>query len=152
MKVVSVSVLALLAVGSSLSAQSASAIEAEEEAVKEVIVTAYIEGIHNERDVDKIRSGFHQDFNMLSFRDDAINPVSIQQWIGGIETSLERNPDPPEVPVRPEFAAVEVSGNAAVARIEVYRGARHLYTDFMSLYKFEDGWKIVNKIFYSHPS
>lgn len=152
MKTVPVTVLALVAVCTSLSAQSVSAIEAEEDAVKSVIETAYIEGIHNERDVEKIMSGFHPDFNMLSFRDDAINPVSIQQWIQGIERSLERNSNPPEVPVRPEFAAVEVSGNAAVARIEVYRGERHLYTDFMSLYKFEDGWKIVNKIFYSHPS
>ena len=95
--------------------------------------------------------GFHEGFNMLSFRDNSIRPVPIEQWISGIQRSLERNPDPPEVPVRPEFAAVEVSGNAAVARIEVYRGERHLYTDFMSLYKFDDGWKIVNKIFYSHP-
>ena len=141
----------LLVAGTSLSAQSAMAVEAEEEAVKEVITTAYIEGIHNERDVEKIRSGFHEGFNMLRFRDNSISPVPIEQWISGIERSLERNPDPPEVPVRPEFAAVEVSGNAAVARIEVYRGERHLYTDFMSLYKFDDGWKIVNKIFYSHP-
>ncbi len=152
MKAVSVTVLALLVLGSNLSAQSVLAVEAEEEAVKDVITTAYIEGIHNERDVEKIRSGFHPDFNMLAYRDNAINAVSIEQWIGGIERSLERNPDPPEVPVRPEFTAVEVSGNAAVARIEVYRGDQHLYTDFMSLYKFDGGWKIVNKIYYSHPS
>jgi hypothetical protein len=143
--------LALLVAGASLSAQSASAIEVEQEAVMTVIETAYIQGIHNERDVDKIRSGFHDDFNMLPFRDDEIGKVSIQQWIEGIERSLERNPDPPDVPVRADFAAVEVSGNAAVARIEVYRGETHLYTDFMSLYKFEDGWKIVAKIYYSHP-
>lgn len=125
---------------------------AEEEAVKATIVTAYIQGIHNERDVAKIRSGFHPDFNMLAFRDNSINKVTIEQWIGGIERSLERSPEPPEVPVRPEFTAVQVSGNAAVAQIEVYRGDRHLYSDFMSLYKFEDGWKIVAKIYYSHPS
>jgi len=152
MKAVSVSVVAMLVAGTGLSVQSAVATQAEEEAVKSVIETSYIQGIHNERDVEKIRSGFHEDFNMLSFRDNAINPVSIQQWIEGIERSIERNPDPPEVPVRPDFAAVEVSGNAAVARIEVYRGDVHLYTDFMSLYKFDDGWKIVNKIYYSHPN
>lgn len=124
---------------------------AEVEAVKATIETAYIQGIHNERDVAKIRSGFHPSFNMLSFRDNTINAVPIEQWISGIERSLERNPDPPEVPVHHEFTTVQVSGNAAVAQIEVYRGEQHLYSDFMSLYKFDDGWKIVNKIFYSHP-
>ncbi len=136
---------------SALVAQTGASANADEEAVKETIVTAYIQGIHNERDVEKIRSGFHPDFNMLSYRDNNVNKVNIEQWIGGIESSLERNPDPPDVPVHHEFTAVQISGNAAVAQIEVFRGERHLYSDFMSLYKFDDGWKIVNKIYYSHP-
>ena len=115
-------------------------------------ILSKVVGDPNERDVEKIRSGFHTDFTMLTFRDNGINKVPIAQWIQGIERSLERNPNPPDVPVHHEFAAIQISGNAAVAQIEVYRGDRHLYSDFMSLYKFEDGWKIVNKIFYSHPS
>lgn len=140
-----------LAVCVGSTALSAQSVEADQEAVKAVIQTAYIEGIHNERDLDKIAGGFHDEFNMLVLRDNVLGKVSIQQWSEGIGRSLESNPEPPEVPVHAEYAAVEVSGFAAVARIEVYRGERHLYTDFMSLYKFDDGWKIVNKIYFSHP-
>ncbi|MFC2139170.1 nuclear transport factor 2 family protein [Bacteroidota bacterium] len=26
-----------------------------------------------------------------------------------------------------------------------------MYTDFMNLYKFDDGWKIVTKTYYAYP-
>jgi hypothetical protein len=45
---------------------------------------------------------------------------------------------------------VDVTGNAAIAKIEVFKDSRHVYTDYMSLYKFKDGWKIVNKIYQKH--
>ncbi len=143
--------LALALSGTVLHALTTISNEAEVEAVKAVIETAYIQGIHNERNVEKIRGGFHPDFNMLVLRDNSLSAVPIEQWISGIERSLERNPDPREVPLHAEYATVNVSGNAAIAQIEVFEGERQLYSDFMSLYKFADGWKIVNKIYYSHP-
>jgi ketosteroid isomerase-like protein len=39
---------------------------------------------------------------------------------------------------------------AAVARVEVHRDGKHIFTDYLSLYRFADGWKIVGKIFQSH--
>jgi len=46
---------------------------------------------------------------------------------------------------------VNVTGNAAVARVEIYRDGKHAFTDYLSLYKFPDGWLIVGKIFQAHP-
>jgi len=119
----------------------------EIEAVKATVQTAYIEGLNNEKNVDKIWSGFHPDFQLLYVRNDTLNSFSIQQWVAGVE----RNPEPPEIPARAEFTAVNVAGNAATVQFEVYRGNVHVFSDFMSLYRFSDGWKIVNKISYAHP-
>ncbi len=49
------------------------------------------------------------------------------------------------------FPVVEISGSAAICRVEIERGGKHVFTDFLNLYKFEDGWKIVGKTFYRHP-
>jgi hypothetical protein len=138
---------AMLLPWTALLAQSTSAADTEAEAVKATIVTAYIQGLNNEKDVDKIWSGFHPDFKLLYVRDDSLHSFTIQQWVTGVE----RNPTPPEIPVHHEFTAVHVAGNAAIAQFEVYREDIHLFSDFMSLYRFEDGWKIVNKISYAHP-
>ena len=144
-------VSALLVTGSTLSAQAASEVAAEQESIRGVIQTAYIDGIYNERDTEKIMSGIHDDFNMLVLDNNTLGKVTIQQWVEGIEQSKQAHPEPPTVPFTHECPLVQVVGNTAVAQVEVFSGDRHLYTDFMSLYKFADGWKIVAKIYYSHP-
>jgi len=45
---------------------------------------------------------------------------------------------------------VDVTGNAAVAKIEIYKDGKHIYSDYMALYKIDNNWKIVNKIYFSH--
>jgi len=151
MKAAFVLSMTLLVTGTALTAQAASGVAAEQQAVKSVIENAYIQGIYNERDTDKIMSGFHDEFSMLVLNENTLGKVTIQQWVEGIERSKLANPEPPAVPVTHDCSLVQVVGNTAVAQVEVFRGDRHLYTDFMSLYKFEDGWKIVAKIYYSHP-
>ena len=47
-----------------------------------------------------------------------------------------------------EFKSIDITGTAAVAKIEFFVDNVLTYVDYISLYKFEDGWKIVNKIYY----
>ena len=48
-----------------------------------------------------------------------------------------------------KFLYVDIDGNIAVSKFEFYEGETLKYIDFLSLIRFEDGWKIVSKI--SHP-
>lgn len=120
------------------------------ELVKKTIVVAYIKGIHIERDEMLIKKGFHPEFNMLVKKDEGIVKVPIAKWMDKIKKWKEKEPGPLKAEVKYKFPMVEVSGDAAVARIEVIKDGVHVYTDFMALYKFKDGWKIVNKIYQSH--
>jgi hypothetical protein len=49
-----------------------------------------------------------------------------------------------------EFVNIDISGSAACAKIELYQNKKKIFTDYLSLYKFSDGWKIVSKIYYRH--
>jgi len=144
------SAFALILLAGSLSAQGAEDVEKDKAAIKAVITKAYVHGIHIDRDPALIRTGFHPDFNMLIHRGDQMSKLPIEDWILNIEAANKRNPNRPKQDIKHEFPMVDVSGNAAVARIELFRDGKHVYTDYMSLYKFEDGWKIVGKIFYAH--
>jgi len=53
--------------------------------------------------------------------------------------------------VRVNLLAVNVSGKEASVKLEFYVADKLTYIDYLSLYKFEDGWKIVSKIFYRFP-
>ena len=73
--------------------------------------------------------------------------VTLDEWAGRIEARAKENPNAPPAPVTAEFTQIDVTGNAAVAKVDVYRSGKHTFTDYLSLYKFPHGWKIVGKIF-----
>ena len=131
--------------------KAADDIEREEEAVKKTILDAYVRGGHQEWDAEKMARGFHPDFVLPILRDGEIRNLPIAEWLEGLEKRRLENPQGPEYTVTHEFTFVDVVGTAAMVRLELYRDGKHIFSDFLSLYKFPEGWKIVGKIFYQHP-
>ncbi len=126
------------------------AADGDVEAVKAVVKSAYVDGVHAKADPALMRAGFHPGFRMLVLKDGALTPVTLDEWAARIEKgAAERKGPAPEI--RHEFTQVDVTGNAAVVRLELHRGGKHTFTDYLSLYRFPDGWKIVSKIFQAHP-
>ncbi len=120
--------------------------------IQDVIQRAYIEGIHINGDSAAIRSGFHPSFVMFIQRDGEIRQVLIEDWISRIEESQKEAGDSKEEKpkVKADIDVLDLVGAAAVARVRVHKDGKQVYTDFMSLYRFDDGWKIVAKTFHSH--
>jgi hypothetical protein len=56
----------------------------------------------------------------------------------------------PAADLTTRIAGIELSGTAAMARLEAenWRGTR--YTDFFVLLKRGDGWRIASKVFFAH--
>ena len=122
----------------------------DEDAVKQVVTSAYIEGIQNRGNVDDIKKGFHPSFNMLRLTDNDIKPLSITEWIANIEKSKAAN-EPPPAKAEGKFVNVDITGNAAVVKLDLSRNGKRTFTDYLVLYKFNEGWRIVSKTYYRHP-
>ena len=60
----------------SLIASVLASYKSEADKIKKVIENAYVQGIHIERDVKKIRNGFHPDFSMLILKDNEWDTMS----------------------------------------------------------------------------
>jgi hypothetical protein len=123
--------------------------KADEEAIKKVITEAYIEGIQNNGNIESIRNGFHPTFTMLRLMENDIKPLPIGEWIAAIE---KRKSEGSVSSVRTEgkFIAVDITGNAAIVKLELYREGKKTFTDYLVLYKFAEGWKIVSKTYFRH--
>ena len=119
----------------------------DKEAIQQVIEKAYIQGIHGYQDKETVKSGFHRDFAMLVLQDNALEKVMVDEWLARVEVMKTENPDLWEAETRHTFELVDVAGYAAVAKLEVYKGTTHFSTDYMFVYRFEEGWRIVSKIF-----
>ncbi len=118
-----------------------------EKAIKQVIERAYIQGIHGTQDEETVRSGFHPAFTMQVLQNDAVDTVTVAEWLTRLEAMKAANPELWNAPTTHNFVLVDVAGNAAVAKLDVYKGETHFSTDYMLLYKFQEGWKIVSKVF-----
>jgi ketosteroid isomerase-like protein len=118
-------------------------------AVEAVVKTAYVDGVHAKGDAALMRQGFHPDFRMLVLRGGVMTQVTLEEWIARLEKG-DRERKTPRPAIRHEFTSVDVTDDAAVVRLELYRDGKHTFTDYLSLYHFPDGWKIVSKIFQAH--
>ncbi|MBU0595136.1 nuclear transport factor 2 family protein, partial [Candidatus Bipolaricaulota bacterium] len=89
-------------------------------------------------------------FHMLVPELDGRNnePVSLR-W-DGLEELRSNHPKAVFPETRFEFPLVDVVGNAAIARVDVFHGDTHVYSDFVSLYRVQGQWRLVSKVFHAH--
>lgn len=147
MKKITILILAVC-MGSGLFAQ-----EAEKEAIKKLVLSAYVDGLQNKGDLDATREGFFPGFNLLILKGNMVDKLPIYNWIQFAEMKKQKDPEPysAEQLTTCEFEFIDISGSAAVAKIHLSKGGKKIFTDYLSLYKFEEGWKIVGKIYYRIP-
>lgn len=122
--------------------------DADEAAIKALIKVAYIDSLMNLGNLDKTRAGFHPDFVLLGVRDNQLTRLPIADWIASAEKRKSEGQIPS--PFSGAFASIDITGISAVAKIELSQNGRHIFTDYLSLYKFDEGWKIVGKIYHRH--
>lgn len=123
----------------------------EEAAVKEVIMNGYVHGAFNELNPVAMAETFHKDFAIFSANGEEISRYPISNWIEGTKRQKENPEFDPENNVwEPKFTNISVTGNAAAVELELHHKGKHVFTDYLSLLKFESGWKVVAKVYHQH--
>jgi hypothetical protein len=136
-------VLALLSVA--LMAQEEAS---DKEMILKTIDKAYVQGIQNVKDIANIKKGFHPGFNLLGVdQNNHLTKFPIYTWYDVVKIR-EAAGEKPEVETTAKFPLVDITGNAAVVKVELYKEGKMIFTDYLSLYKFEEGWRIVAKIYH----
>lgn len=144
-KAVIVIFIALIAIFTSVHAQT------DEQAVKDVIQSAYIDGIHNLGEIDAIEKGFHPGFNLLiKNQNGQLVKYPIYSWIESTKKRKQENPEGAKEKTTVDFVDIDITGEAAMAKIDLFRGGNKIYTDYLFLYKFAEGWRIVSKVYHGY--
>ncbi len=120
--------------------------------VENVIKSSYFNGAFNDLDTESMRKGFHPDFAIFSAKGNEISRYPIDVWIKGIE-QRKQNPDFDKSQARMDckIARLDITAGCAAAKIEISKNGKMIYTDYLSLLKFGNGWKIVAKVYHAHP-
>lgn len=101
-------------------------------------------------DQDAVKKGFHPGFNRLLFENNMIHKIPIYNDMEYERRRQLKEPNKPEANYSHKLVSIDVTGIAAVVKIEVYIDSKLKYTDYLFLYKFKEGWKIVSKIDNTH--
>jgi len=125
-------------------------LDKEKATIKKLVSEAYVNGLLNGGDLEPTKKGFHPEFKLLGQKNDQLTKWPIAEWIKYAEQKKKKNPAGPKVKYTPDFPVIDITGNAAIVKIELRKGEKHKYTDYLSLYKFKNGWKIVSKIYCDH--
>lgn len=139
----------ILAVAMGLAGGIFGAEPADVDAVKALVTSAYVEGVHRQGDAALMRAGFHPDFRMYTLREGKVGFVTLDEWTERISRGAQERKGPAPK-VEANFVQVDVTGSAALVRLELYRDGKHAFTDYLSLYKLPEGWRIVAKTFQAY--
>lgn len=126
-------------------------LNADQKAIAELIQMAYAEGLQNEGDMEKIDRGFHPDFSMISKGTvKELDLLSLKRWKEYKAESLNNGKLPRKATERVSlsFDFIDISGDVAVAKVNYFEGETQTYLDYISLYRYETGWKIISKIYH----
>lgn len=124
--------------------------EADKKAIENVIQSAYVEGLQNEGDSVKIDAGFHPEFRLLGIGDEKeLRKYDLKDWRARQIQNRKANklPRPQEHLVSFKTVFIDITGDVAVAKIDYLEGNQRTYVDYISLYRYDSGWRIVSKIY-----
>lgn len=119
----------------------------EEAAIVAAVDRAYVQGVHAAFDPAAMRAGMHDSFVMFVQSDSGVTQTTRDSWIERMSGAKPRPEGQPAPAIRGDIKVLDRDGNAAVARVHLFRDGKQIFTDYISLYKFADGWKLVGKTF-----
>jgi len=123
--------------------------EEDKEAIVKLVKESYIGAAHNNIDIDVLKKGFHESFTWQGMRHERLVITTLRQWIILLNREKWLRPDWNNRTTA-EIQVLGIEGNAAIAKVDISNNQVHEFTDFLSVYKFLDGWKITNKISKRH--
>ena len=134
-----------------LSASTTDAAISEVAAVRDVVNSAYCNGAYNALDTVAMARGFHTGFAIISAGAEQLERYTIAEWIAAIEKRKSAPGFDIATAKRDcQLNSVDVTGDVANVKMEVRKDGARIYTDYLFLLRFADGWKILSKIYQDH--
>ena len=106
-------------------------------------VQFYIDGAKSGKG-DDMKPAFHADATIFGYIGDDLFAGPIQKLFDWNDKNW------PATEIETKIANIDIVGTIATVRLEADNWTGHKFTDFFTLLKVDDEWKIMNKVFYLH--
>lgn len=117
---------------------------ANDVAAVEKVVWTYLDGLY-EGDTEKLGQAFHEVSHLYSMHEGGVNDLPRQKWfelVKGRPSAQSKG-----LPRTDRIVSIDFSGpETAFVKLECSIHPRY-FTDYLTLLKLNDGWKVVSKTF-----
>ncbi|CAB3743594.1 nuclear transport factor 2 family protein [Paraburkholderia rhynchosiae] len=104
----------------------------------------YFDGMHL-GDTKLLRMAFHPHAYLFGYYQGPFSRFSLEEWMEEVESTPKPAESGEAFDMR--IVSTDVTGRVAMTKVVVlYEGLR--FTDYLTLIKFEDDWKIINKAYH----
>ncbi len=110
-----------------------------ENELKELVLKSYVEGLIEFSNSEAAKKGIHPEFHLIVIKENGLIKYPLQKLSENLKDY------PYKADVKCQFEMIDISGRAAVVKIKLTSGS-HSFTDYLSCYKFKDGWKVVSAL------
>jgi len=126
--------------------------KSDKELIKQVIQTGYVGGLLNYGDTESAHKSFHADFYISGLKDNQLTKYPLKEWILRVDKAKAEGKTP-SMKFYVKFPIIEIMDKAAMVQMYIFDKAtdKQIFTDYLLLYKFDEGWKIVQKIHHPFP-
>ena len=103
----------------------------------------YIDGAKSGKGND-MKPAFHSDATIFGY-------IGNDLFAGPIQKLFDWNDkNGAATEIKTKIASIDIVGTIATVRLESDNWTGHKFTDFFTLLKVDNAWKIMNKVFYLH--
>ena len=109
----------------------------------ESTIQHYIDGARSGKGND-MKAAFHKDATIFGY-------IGSDLFAGPIQKLFDWNDENgPATDIVSKIAQIDIEGSIATVRLESDNWTGHKFTDFFTLLKVDNDWKIMNKVFHLH--
>jgi hypothetical protein len=119
------------------------AAQSRDDAAVRAAITTYFRG-HATANADTMRAAFHPTAHIEGVREGRFTSWTVDEYVRGFRGV----PAADEASRRRTIDAVDITGNAAMARATLVHGAT-TFTDYFVLLKVDGAWRIANKVYHA---
>lgn len=124
------------------------------EDIKSTITAYYLNGAFNKTNIILFKKIFHPEFAIVNIQDDgSFYLFTRDMWEEVLKKRLQEPKfDFASVALKSSYRNIDVEGSNASVSLDLMRGDKVVYTDFLLLKCIEGKWIIVSKIYHEHKS
>ena len=124
--------------------------EMEETKIRNLIEECYLNGALNKMITAKMYKGYHPDFAIFYADGKVLKKLPLEEWVAMVEDYKKSNDTTGLRSFDYEFTQIDVTETVGFVKLKLMRKGELIFTDLLTLLKFDGEWKIVTKIYHSY--